>query len=139
MRSRMRGVLSHSVVMMKFTGRKSGKEFVTPVGYNKFGNTFLIALSDTRNRKWWLNYRDPWPMEIQYRGKWIRGKAVVLPPDSEEYKVGFEKIFNRHWFMPHILKIHDYRQERGLTPVQLSRMHGEGNGLVRFTPEPSTP
>lgn len=130
--SRFRGILAHSVVLMKFTGRKSGKEFIAPVGYNKFGNTFLIALSDTKNRRWWLNYREPWPMELLYKDEWIRGIAVVLPPGGEEYKRGFEAIFNRRSFMSHILKIHDYKAGQGLTPTQLEIMLREGNGLVRF-------
>ena len=132
MASPFRGVLSSYVVLMKFTGRKSGQVFITPVGYNKFDNSFLIALSDTKNRKWWLNYREPWPMELQYKGSWVRGTAVVLPAGSEDYKKGFEAIFNRRSFMPHILKIHDYKAEQGLTEAQLAIMLSEGNGLVRF-------
>lgn len=131
--SRFSGILSHSVLLMKFTGRKSGQEFITPVGYHKFGDTFLIALSDTKNRKWWLNYREPWPMQLQYRRQWLQGTAVVIAPGSAEYRQWFEKIFNRKSFMPHVLKIHDYKPEQGLTDAQLQRMLHEGNGLVRFS------
>lgn len=132
MDSPFRFVLSHYVTLMKFTGRQSGKEFITPVGYNRFGDTILIALSDTTNRKWWRNYREPWPMQLQCKGKWISGTAVVVEPGSAEFKTCLEKIFNRRPFMAKILKIQDYKPELGLTPVKLALMLEEGNGLVRM-------
>lgn len=124
--------LSMFVTLIKFTGRKSGGEFITPVGYNQFDKTFLIALTNTEKRKWWRNYREPWPMELCHKGKWLKGTAVVIPFGTPEYKEGFEKIFNNRFFMPYIMKIYDYKRRQGMTDAQLAIFQQEGTGLVKF-------
>ena len=64
LRSPLHWLLSSSVALMRFKGRKSGKVFETPVGFTKFGDEILISLTETRNRQWWRNYRQPWPMSL---------------------------------------------------------------------------
>jgi len=132
MNSPLHWIFSSRLVLLKFTGRKSGKEFVTPVGYSKFSDTFFITLTETHNRLWWHNYIEPWPMELKYKGKWRSGQAVWIKPDSVEYKQLFEQIFNRDRFMPKIFKIHDYDRSVGLTAAQLDILLKASSGLVRF-------
>lgn len=132
MNSPLHWIFSSRLVMLKFKGRKSGKEFVTPVGYSKFGDTFFIALTETHNRQWWRNYIEAWPMELQHKGKWCSGVAIVLTPGSDVYKQSFEKIFNRDRFMPKIFKIHDYDRRVGLTAAQLDILLKATSGLVKF-------
>ena len=124
--------LSHYVALIKFTGRQSGREFITPIAYNRFGDTVYIALSDTTNRKWWRNYREPWPMQIKLNGKWLGGTAVVIDPGSAEFKAGFEQIFNKRSFIARIFKIKAYDKKLGLTEAQMALMLKECNGLVRM-------
>lgn len=132
MNSPLHWIFSSRLVLLKFKGRKSGKEFVTPVGYSKFDDIFLISLTETHNRQWWRNYLELWPMELQYKGKWRSGKAVWIKPGSDEYKQLFEQIFNRDRFMPKIFKIHDYDRRIGLTKAQLDILLNATSGLVRF-------
>jgi hypothetical protein len=130
--SRWHVLLSGWVALLKFRGRKSGREFVTPVAYQRFGDTILITLTETRNRQWWRNYRQTWPMALKIRGEWRQGVAVLVKPSSEAYRAGFEKIFNRHPFIARIMKIDDYRPEQGLTEAQLAVLLQAGSGLVKF-------
>ncbi len=125
-------LLSSRLVLLKFKGRKSGQEFVTPVGYSKFDDTIMITLTETHNRQWWKNYREVWPMELKYKGKWRSGYAILIPSTSEAYRQWFEKIFNRDHFMPKIFKIHDYDRKQGLTAAQLMVLQNAGSGLVHF-------
>ena len=90
--SRWHGVLSGWLALLKFRGRKSGREFVTPVAYHRFGDTILIGLTETRDRQWWRNYRRPWPMALKLGGEWREGVAVLQEPGGEDYRAGFEKI-----------------------------------------------
>ncbi len=126
-------LLSSRLVLLKFKGRKSGQEFVTPVGYTKFDDTIIITLTETQNRQWWKNYREAWPMELKYKGKWRSGYAVFIPPGSDGYHQWFEKIFNRDHFMPKIFKIHDYDRAKGLTAQQMEILLTAGSGLVKFS------
>jgi hypothetical protein len=130
--SRCHGVLSGWLALMKFRGRKSGREFVTPVAYHRFGETILIGLTETRNRQWWRNYRRPWPMTLKVRGDWRAGVAEFQEPGGKEYRAGFEKIFNRHGFIARIMHIDDYRADQGLTDAQLEILLNAGSGLVKF-------
>ncbi len=126
-------LFSSRLVLLKFTGRKSGKEFVTPVGYSKFGDTILIGLTETHNRNWWRNYREPWPMMLKHKGRWLEGEGLVVVPGSEEYVAWCDKIFTRDAFMPKIFKIHDYNPDEGLQDGQLQILLENGSGLVKFT------
>jgi len=125
-------LLSSRLVLLRFRGRKSGKEFVTPVAYTKFDDWILICLTETRGRKWWRNYTTPWPMELKYRGAWRSGYAVVVAPGSDEYRQWYERIFNRDGFMAKIMKIHDYDRKAGLTAAQLDILLQATTGLVKF-------
>jgi hypothetical protein len=125
-------LLSSRLVLMRFTGRKSGKTFVTPVGYTAFDDTVVITLTETHNRNWWRNFREPWPMEIKLKGQWLQGEAVWIAPGCDEYIDWFEQIFNRDKFMPKIFKIHNYDRSQGLRPDQVDTLLSNSSGLVKF-------
>ena len=126
-------LLSSRLVLLKFKGRKTGAEFVTPVGYTSFGDTIIITLTETHNRQWWRNYREVWPMELKHKGKWRSGSAILIEPGSDQYREWFEKIFNRDRFMPKIFKIHDYDRNVGLSKAQLDLLVANHSGLVKFS------
>lgn len=130
--SRWHFLLSGYLALMKYTGRKSGREFVKPVGYYRFGNEILISLTESRDRQWWRNYRKPWPMALKIRGNWEEGVASLVETGSPAYRDGFENLFNRHRFIARIMKIEDYRPERGLTDSQLAILLSNGSALVTF-------
>lgn len=128
-------LLSSRLVVLKFKGRKSGKEFTTPVGYTQFKDHIIITLTETRNRQWWRNFREAWPMEIKHKGKWQYGEAIFINIDSDEYISWFERIFNKDAFMPKIFKIHDYDKKIGLSQSQRNTLIENASGVVKFTPE----
>ena len=137
LKSPLHGLLSSRVALIRFKGRQSGKQFETPVGYNRFGSEYLIGLTETRHRKWWRNYRQPWPMAMKCRGRWLEGSAVYLEPGSDDYREGFQKILNRFEFQKTIYKIPDYDAQQGLTEEQLQVLVDNSSGMVRFTPAQS--
>ncbi len=137
LRSPLHWLLSSSVALMRFKGRKSGKEFETPVGFTKFGNEFLICLTETRNRQWWRNYREPWPMSLKYKRRWLEGEARWLEPGSAEYRRNFERVFRRVSYTPRIYKIYDFDAEQGLTDAQLQILLDNTSGIVQLMVKPS--
>ncbi len=125
--------------LIRFKGRKSGKSFVTPVGYNLFGDCIIIVLSETHNRQWWRNYREPWPMDIKYKGRWRSGAAVWIEPGSAEYVDRFGQIFKRDPFVAKIMKIEDFDVEEGLRQDQLKILLENTTGMVKYTDEKTDP
>jgi hypothetical protein len=71
------GFLAGSVVLIKYTGRVSGRARRLPVNCELFENGFLIRVGKPEEKTWWRNFRQPWPIEIVRKGRRIRGSAVV--------------------------------------------------------------
>ena len=56
LRSPFHGVLSDSLMLITFTGRKSGKRFTTPVRYIQKGDT--VRCFTAAENQWWRNLRE---------------------------------------------------------------------------------
>jgi len=55
LRSPLHGLLSKSVMLITYAGRKSGKEYTAPVSYVRHDGALLIVAS--REHAWWRNLR----------------------------------------------------------------------------------
>lgn len=53
LRSPLHGIMSDNVILVTFTGRKSGKRYVTPVSYVREGNTITFLTHGS----WWKTLR----------------------------------------------------------------------------------
>ena len=62
------------ILLLTFTGRKSGKAFTTPIGYRKVGENTLVLYTDS---SWYKNLLDGAPVGVVVKGKKIRGWAVA--------------------------------------------------------------
>ncbi|MEI7644235.1 MAG: nitroreductase/quinone reductase family protein [Chloroflexales bacterium] len=73
LKSPLHAVLSKSMLLLRFSGRKSGKHYELPVAYVQDGGTILIA----SRAKWWLNLRGGAPVDLRLRGKDVAARADV--------------------------------------------------------------
>ena len=82
LRSPLHGFASGSLILLHFRGRKSGREFVTPLSYVRRENTvWLLSAHSTR---WWMNLRkDGTPVKLLLAGETLTGKAKLWDGDSE--------------------------------------------------------
>jgi len=64
------------MLVIKFTGRKSGKHYATPVGYHRRGDTILMLTK--RFRKWWHNFEEPAAITLRLQGRDVPAEAVAL-------------------------------------------------------------
>lgn len=55
LRSPLHGMLSEGMMLITITGRKTGKQYTTPVGYYR-ENEYLWVIT-SRDRTWWKNLR----------------------------------------------------------------------------------
>lgn len=76
LRSPLHGMVSKSVLLISFTGRKSGKTYTTPVSYSQFGDQVHIFTHST----WWKNLRSGTPVSLRLRGQELQG----LPEPVED-------------------------------------------------------
>ena len=65
LRSPLHGMMSSFLVLLTFTGRKSGKQYTIPVGYGRKGNTLSIFTDN----KWYKNLQANPEVKVRLQGK----------------------------------------------------------------------
>src|SRR5689334_501857 len=77
LRSHWHGVRSYKLMLITFTGRKSGKQFTTPVRYVQQGETLQVGIPV--EYFWWKNLLGEAAVHVLLRGEMRTGIAEVLP------------------------------------------------------------
>ena len=79
LRSPMHGMVSKSILLISFTGRKSGKTYTTPVSYSQTGDQVRIFT----HSNWWKNLRSGAPVTLRLRGRELKGLAEPVAEDKQ--------------------------------------------------------
>ncbi len=95
LRSPAHWLLSSGLVLLTVTGRRSGRRYSIPVGYQGRRDGLVILVSYAHTKQWWRNYREPGPVELRLRGRRVDGQALVIEPDSQEFRDCVEASFRR--------------------------------------------
>ena len=69
---------SQRLLLLTFIGRKSGKEFTTPIRYVQDGETLQMTVM----YPWWKKLSRAGPSAVLLRGKMRTGTAEVLPEEG---------------------------------------------------------
>lgn len=72
--SPLHGGLSKRVMVLSFTGRKSGKRYSTPVAYVREGDHVIVVTYSS----WRSNFKEPAPVQMRIQGKSVSGTAVFV-------------------------------------------------------------
>ena len=75
-------LMSGSVMIIYFTGRKTGKRRATPVRYLTESDTCVVCLTG-RETGWWPNFLEPRDVELQLAGRRIAARAHSRPNDTD--------------------------------------------------------
>lgn len=113
-------VLSPGLMLVHVTGRRSGRRYTIPVGYQRDRETgqLITLVSEAPKKQWWRNYLEPRPIEVRLRGRQLRGEAVVIAPESAEFAERIEASLRRIPGMARVFGVADYDRRRGPTPEQ---------------------
>ncbi len=84
LRSPMHGMVSNSVMLITFTGRKSGKTYTTPVSYSQHDDQ-VYAFS---HAEWWKNLRSGAPVTLRIRGRDLQGLPEPIVEDKQAIAAG---------------------------------------------------
>lgn len=79
LRSPVHGVVSKSIMLITFTGRKSGKTYTTPISYSREGD-LVTAFT---HAKWARNLVGGAPVTLTIKNKAYQGQADVEAEDME--------------------------------------------------------
>ena len=90
LRSPVHGMVSKSILLITFTGRKSGKAYTTPVGYSEHNGQVYIFTHHT----WWKNLRSGKPagapVTLRIRGQDFQGLAEPVAEDKKSVAAGLQ-------------------------------------------------
>ena len=90
LRSPLHRFLSNDIMLITFTGRKSGKQFTTPINYFRQDDTVLT----TTDSPWWKNLRGGAPVTLRIKGQTLTGIAEAIT-DEEGITQGLEELLIR--------------------------------------------
>lgn len=81
LRSSLHGMLSGSVLLLTYTGRKSGKSFDVPVNYLEHNGELLVV--SFRDRTWWRNLRGGAAVQLTLRGKQQPATGTAVEDETQ--------------------------------------------------------
>ncbi|HEY3345739.1 MAG TPA: nitroreductase/quinone reductase family protein [Anaerolineaceae bacterium] len=84
LRSPVHGMVSKTVLLITFTGRKSGKTYTTPVSYSQSADQVSIFT----HAAWWKNLRSGAPVSLRIRGQEFQGLAEPVAADRKAISAG---------------------------------------------------
>ena len=116
LRSPLHGVASGSLALLHFRGRKSGREFVTPLSYGREGDT--VCLLSAHSTRWWMNLRGGGvPVSLEIARETLTGKARLWDGDSEELRDRVRRYLCAH---PSDAKFYGIELDENRRPVEES-------------------
>ena len=110
LRSPFHAFISKNMILITFTGRKSGKSFTIPTNYVREGDDLFVI--SYRARTWWKNLRDGAPVTMRIAGQDCQGVSQVFEDDrsvTENLLAYLEKV-------PNVAKYMQVRLDAGGLP-----------------------
>ena len=116
LRSPFHGQMSGSVAILHFRGRKSGREFETPLSYvREDGTVFLLSAQTT---VWWKNLREEGtPVTLEIAGETLSGKARLSEGDSQALRASVNRYLCA---LPRDAKFYQIELDENRKPVEES-------------------
>ncbi len=84
LRSPVHGIVSKTILLITFTGRKSGKTFTTPVSYSQHDDQVYVFTHAT----WWKNLHNGTLVTLRIRGREFQGLAEPVAEDKQAVAAG---------------------------------------------------
>ncbi len=84
LRSPVHGIVSKTVLLITFTGRKSGKTYTTPVSYSQNGDQVYIFT----HADWWKNLLSGASVSLRIQGRELQGLAEAVAEDKGAVAAG---------------------------------------------------
>jgi deazaflavin-dependent oxidoreductase (nitroreductase family) len=80
LRSPLHRLVSGNMMLVSYTGRKSGKAYSTPVNYYRVQGG--LSTNSLRDRTWWRNLRGGQPVTLRLQGRDVQARGEVFESDE---------------------------------------------------------
>lgn len=116
LRSPIHRVASGKTALLHFRGRKSGREFVTPLSYVRQDQTVWFLSAHSTN--WWKNFREGnVPVSIEIARETLRGTANLWDVDTDELREQVQRYLSA---LPRDAKFYGIKLDKNKTPIEAS-------------------
>jgi deazaflavin-dependent oxidoreductase (nitroreductase family) len=78
LRSPLHRLVSGSLLLITYRGRRTGRHFTIPAAYAARAGTLTIFVGHPERKGWWRNLRDGAAVEVQLRGRRLHGQARLV-------------------------------------------------------------
>ena len=122
---------SDSIMLVRFTGRRTGVRRATPVRYLRDGadgEGRLVCLT-SRRTAWWHNFREAASVELQLAGRRVPAAAEAFPEAAVEIDAVLRRMLAAH---PSDAAYHGIVGKRGASDEEQLRRAVANDVLVAF-------
>jgi uncharacterized protein YndB with AHSA1/START domain len=95
LRSPLHHLIGGGLMLITVTGRRTGRRYTIPVGYQRDGDVLHVLVSKARRKQWWRNFRDATPLEVELHGARFAAAGVVVEPSSARFFAVVEATLRR--------------------------------------------
>jgi deazaflavin-dependent oxidoreductase (nitroreductase family) len=100
LRSPAHRLLSGSVLLLAYTGRRSGVHRELPVMYATVGDRLVVVAGQPEDKTWWRNFTgDAQPATVTLAGRRRSCRARLLEPSTAEHQLALGAYRERY---PHV-------------------------------------
>ena len=78
MRSPLHGIVSKSLLILEYSGRRSGNRYELPLQYLADDGRLYIWAGNATAKTWWRNFEAPAAVTVQLRGRELEAKASLV-------------------------------------------------------------
>jgi deazaflavin-dependent oxidoreductase (nitroreductase family) len=96
LRSPAHRLLSSVAIELRYTGRRSGRQYVLPVQYARTDGRLVVAPQRPELSTWWRNFRTPQPVTVLVRGRLREGTARVVGPGNPSWEED-RRVYESRW------------------------------------------
>lgn len=125
LRSPLHFLASKDLTVVTFWGRRSGKEYATPVRY-LWRDDALVSFSSL-DTHWWRNLRDGAPARLRIQGKEIECTVNIIEQNAQSVREWLLWYFDK---LPQDAVYHDVRIEKDGTPNETDMVSATQHGVV---------
>ena len=116
LRSPLHRLGSKTIALLRFRGRISGREFVTPLSYVRNDQTVWFLSDHSTN--WWKNFREgDVPVSIEIARTTVNGTARLWNGDTDELR---EHVSRYLCALPRDAKVAGIKLDQNKVPIEAS-------------------
>ena len=131
LKSPLHSLISKNILLLEYTGRKSGKTYSLPVNYVQVGESLLVTSS--RTRTWWRSLRGGAGIKLRLQGAERIAKGEVIEEQSD-VAAALGELFGA---APQMARYFNVRFGEDQKPVQKDlQAAAQSRVIVRLKPQP---